>query len=87
MNLKHYFLAGLLSIIAALLLTLLLWLFSLIGWWTIGGILAFLLIPVAMKTIQFYNDTDCMDLSDFWIELNDYIEEKNNSRSKQNRIE
>lgn len=87
MNLKHYFLAGLLSIIIALLLTLLLWLFSLIGWWIIGGILAFLLTPGVMKAIQFYNDTDCMDLSDFWIALNDYIEEKNNSQSKQNRIE
>lgn len=87
MNLKHYFLAGLLSAGIALLLTLLLWLFSLIGWCTIGGILAFLLIPVVMKAIQFYNDTDYMDLSDFWIELNDYIEEKNNSQNKQSRIE
>lgn len=86
MNLKHYLLAGLLSVVAALILTLFIWLFSLIGWWIIGGILTFLLVPVAMKVIQFYNDTNCMDLSDFWIELNDYIEEKNTSQNKQNRI-
>lgn len=86
MNLKHYLLAGLLSVIAALILTLFMWLFSLIGWWIIGSILTFFLIPVVMKVIQFYNDTNCMDLSDLWIELNDYIKEKNNSRNKQNRI-
>lgn len=86
MNLKHYLLAGLLSVAAALILTLFIWLFSLIGWWIIGGILTFLLVPVAMKVIQLYNDTDCMDLSDLWIELNDHIEEKNNSQNKQNRI-
>ena len=40
------------------------------------GIISFLLIPVMMKAIQFYEYTDCMDLSDFFMELEDYFKEK-----------
>jgi hypothetical protein len=37
-----------------------------------------ILIPVFMKIIKFYKDTDCNDLSDFFIEVEDYFKEKVN---------
>jgi hypothetical protein len=42
------------------------------------------IVPVQLKIC--IQDID-EDESDFWIALNDCIEEKNNSQSKQNRIE
>ena len=76
MNLKDYFVAGGLAIACALIITFFLWIFSLIGWWIIGGLISFLLVPVFMKIIQFYHDTNCMDLSDFAIEVEEYCKEK-----------
>ena len=76
MNIKNYFIAGGLAIACALIITFFLWIFSLIGWWIIGGLVSFLLVPVFMKIIQFYHDTNCMDLSDFAIEVEDYFKEK-----------
>ena len=75
-NIKNYFIAGGLAIACALIITFFLWIFSLIGWWIIGGLVSFLLVPVFMKIIQFYHDTNCMDLSDFAIEVEDYFKEK-----------
>ena len=88
-NLKDYFIAGGLAIACALIITFFLWIFSLIGWWIIGGLISFLLIPVFMKIVQFYHDTNCMDLSDFCIEVEDYFKEKQKKKksSIDNNIE
>ena len=77
MNIKDYFIAGGLAIACALIITFFLWIFSLIGWWIISGLISFLLVPAFMKVIQFWRNTDCIDLSDFFIEINDYFKEEN----------
>lgn len=77
MNLKNYFIAGGLAIGVALIITFVLWLFSLIGWWVIGGLITFLLVPVMMNAIEFYNNTNCSDLSDLCFEVEEYLKEKN----------
>lgn len=84
MNLKDYFIAGGLAIGVALIVTFVLWLFSLIGWWVIGGLITFLLVPVMMNAIEFYRNTNCSDLSDLWIEVEDYFKEKN-KKSKESK--
>ena len=80
-NIKDYFIAGGFAIACSVIITLLLWIFSLIGWWIIAGLVSFLLVPVFMKIIQFYRDTNCMDLSDFFIEVDDYFKEKQKKKT------
>ena len=77
MNLKDYFIASGLAIGVALIITFILWIFSLIGWWVIGGLIASLLVPVMMNAIEFYRNTNCSDLSDLCIEVEEYLKEKN----------
>ena len=89
MNIKDYFIAGGLSIVCSVIITLLLWTFSLIGWWVIASLVSFLLVPAFMKIVQFWRDTNCMDLSDFWMEVEDYLKEKQEKKksSIDNNIE
>lgn len=89
MNIKDYFIAGGLAIVCSVIITLLLWSFSLIGWWVIASLISFLLVPVLMKIIQFWRDTNCMDLSDFCIEVDYYVKEKQKKKksSIDNNIE
>jgi hypothetical protein len=80
-NIKDYFTAAGLSILAALIITFFIWIFSLIGWWVIGGVLAFLLVPAMLKVIQFYRDTNCMDLSDLCVEIDNHFQEKRKKKT------
>lgn len=84
-NVKDYFIAAGLSILTALTITLFIWVFSLIGWWVIGGALAFLLVPVMLKAIQFYRNTNCMDLSDLCVEIDNHFQESR--KKKKNSID
>ena len=81
MNLKDYAIAAGLSIASAVLVTLFLALLSLIGWWVIGALLGFCFVPIFMKVVQFWKDTDCSDLSDFCIEVEDYFKEKQKKKN------
>ena len=81
MNIKDYAIAAGLSIASAVLVTLFLGLLSLIGWWVIGALLGFCFVPIFMKIIQFYHDTNCMDLSDFAVEVEDYFKEKKKKKN------
>lgn len=85
MNLKDYFIAGGLAIGVALIITFVLWLFSLIGWWVIGGLITFLLVPVMMNAIEFYHNTNCSDFFDLCIEADKYLKEKN-KKDKDSKI-
>ena len=85
MNLKDYFIASGLAIGVALIITFILWIFSLIGWWVIGGLIASLLVPVMMNAIEFYRNTNCSDLSDLCIEIEEYLKEKN-KKDKDSKI-
>lgn len=85
MNLKDYFIASGLAIGVALIITFILWIFSLIGWWVIGGLIASLLVPVMMNAIEFYRNTNCSDLSDLCIEVEEYLKEKN-KKDKDSKI-
>ena len=85
MNLKDYFIASGLAIGVALIITFILWIFSLIGWWVIGGLIAPLLVPVMMNAIEFYRNTNCSDLSDLCIEVEEYLKEKN-KKDKDSKI-
>ena len=78
MNTRDYFIAGGFSIAIAVIATLLLQVLSLIGWWLIGGAIAFVLIPFIMKAVRFYHDTNCTDLSDFCMEVDEWVKNKNN---------
>lgn len=80
-NIKDYFIAAGLSIFSALIITFCIWLFSLIGWWVIGSTLAFLLVPVMLKVIQFYRDTNCMDLSDLCVEIDNHFQESRKKKT------
>ncbi len=82
MNTKDYFIAGGLSIVIAVIITLLLQVLSLVGWWLVGGAIAFVLVPSVMKAVQFYHDTNCTDLSDFCLEADEWIKEKNKNNNK-----
>jgi hypothetical protein len=82
MNTRDYFIAGGLSIVIAVIITLLLQVLSLVGWWLVGGAIAFVLIPSVMKAVQFYHDTNCTDLSDFCIEVDELVKDKNKNNNK-----
>ena len=82
MNTRDYFIAGGLSIVIAVIITLLLQVLSLIGWWLVGGAIAFVLIPSVMKAVQFYHDTNYTDLSDFCLEADEWIKDKNKNNNK-----
>lgn len=75
MKIKDYFLACGLAAAVALALIFFLWLFSLISWGVVWAILAFGLVPVMHKGIEFYRENKCMDIVDFFTELKDYIDE------------
>ena len=80
-NIKDYFIAAGLSILTALIITFFIWFFSLIGWWVIGGALAFLLVPIMLKAIYFYRKTDCMDLSDLCVEIDNLFQESRKKKT------
>lgn len=84
MKVNDYFLSCGLAAAVSLILIFLLWLFSLISWGIVWAVLAFGLVPVMSKAIQFYRDNNCMDITDFFSELKDYVEEKKESESKSN---
>lgn len=77
MNGKDYIIAVALSLAAGLVLMFFIWLFSLISWAFVWTIFAFAFVPFSMKVIQFWRDTNCMDLGDFFIEVEEYFKEKN----------
>lgn len=73
---RDYVISVALSAAVSLVLMFFIWLFSLISWALVWAVFVFALVPFGMKVIQFWRDTDCMDLSDFCIEVNDYFKEK-----------
>lgn len=76
MNGRDYVISVALSAAVSLVLMFFIWLFSLISWALVWAVFVFALVPFGIKVIQFWRDTDCMDLSDFCIEVNDYFKEK-----------
>lgn len=84
MNGKDYTIAVALSAAAGLVLMFFIWLLSLISWALVWTIFTFALVPFGMKVIQFWRDTHCSDLSDFFIEVEDYFKEKN-KKSKESK--
>ena len=78
MNIKDYLIASGLSLLIGLVIMIFTILLSAISWIAIWMISTLILIPVFMKIIKFYKDTDCNDLSDFFIEVEDYFKEKVN---------
>ncbi len=84
MNGKDYIISVALSAAAGLILMFFIWLLSLIGWALVWAIFAFAFVPFGMKVIQFWRDTNCRDLSDFFIEVEDYFKEKN-KKSKESK--
>ena len=89
MNGKDYAISVALSAAAGLVLMFFIWLLSLISWALVWTIFTFTLVPFGMKVIQFWRDTNCSDLSDFFIEVEDYFKEKNkkNKESKTSEID
>lgn len=83
MKLKTYLLTGAAAALASLILTLLMMLFSVMSWVIVWALFTFLLIPIIMKGIKFWNEHNCIDLDDFWEELNEVLDKSN----KNNRIE
>lgn len=83
MNGRDYTIAVALSAAAGLVLMFFIWLFSLISWALVWAVFAFALVPFGMKVIQFWRDTNCMDLSDFFIEVDDYFKEKQKKKDSQ----
>ena len=83
MNGKDYVISVALSAAAGLVLMFFIWLFSLISWALIWAIFAFAFIPFGMKIIQFWRDTNCTDLSDFFIEVEDYFKQKQKKKDSQ----
>ena len=84
MNGKDYAISVALSAAAGLVLMFFIWLLSLISWALVWTIFTFALIPFGMKVIRFWRDTNCSDLSDFFIEVEDYFKEKN-KKSKESK--
>lgn len=76
MNGRDYAISVALSAFAGLALMFIIWLLSLISWALVWAVFAFAFVPLGMKVIQFWRDTNCMDLSDFCIEVDDYFKEK-----------
>lgn len=89
MNGKDYAIAVALSAATGLIAMFFIWLMSLISWALVWAVFAFALVPAGMKVIQFWRDTNCMDLSDFYIEVDDYFKEKQKKKksSIDNNIE
>ena len=87
MNGKDYAIAVALSAGAGLVLMFFIWLFSLISWALVWAIFAFALVPFGMKVIQFWRDTNCMDLGDFFLEVDDYFKEKAKKKKEPNTSE
>ena len=86
-NGKDYAIAVALSAGAGLVLMFFIWLFSLISWALVWAIFAFALVPFGMKIIQFWRDTNCMDLGDFFLEVDDYFKEKAKKKKEPNTSE
>lgn len=82
MNIKDYFIALGFAAGTGLAIMVLVLLFSLISWALVWTIFAFALVPVFMKAIQFYRDTNCMDLEDFFMELSDLIKGENKKENQ-----
>lgn len=76
MNGRDYAISVALSAFAGLALMFIIWLLSLISWALVWAVFAFALVPFGMKVIQFWRGTNCMDLSDFCMEVDDYFKEK-----------
>ena len=76
MNGRDYAISVALSAFAGLALMFVIWLLSLISWALVWAVFAFAFVPFGMKVIQFWRDTNCMDLSDFFIEVDDYFKDK-----------
>lgn len=80
---KDYGIAVAMSAGAGLVLMFFIWLFSLISWSLVWTIFAFALVPFSMKIIKFWRDTHCSDLSDFFIEVDDYFKAKQKKKDSQ----
>lgn len=76
MNGRDYAISVALSAAAGLALMFIIWLLSLISWALVWAVFAFAFVPFGMKIIQFWRDTSCMDLSDFFMEVDDYFKDK-----------
>lgn len=83
MNGRDYVIAVALSAAAGLVLMFFIWLFSLISWALVWAVFAFALVPFGMKVIQFWRDTNCMDLEDFFMEVGDYFQAKQKKKDNQ----
>lgn len=81
MDIKHYLIALFFAILGGLAITLIFWLSSLISWILVWAILVFILIPVGIRTIKFWNDNNCYDLEDFFDELFDKEDNTTNQSS------
>ena len=76
MNIKDYVIAVVLSAAAGLLLMFGIWLLSHVSWILMWAVFAFTLVPFGMKAIQFYRDTECRNVDDFLVEVNNCFKGK-----------
>lgn len=73
MKTKDLISAILLAIIVTIVLVGLIWLFSLVSWILVFMLVSYGLIPLMHKAIIFYDEKDCMDLRDFFDELEEAL--------------
>lgn len=66
----------------SLLVLLFIWIFSLISWIFLWALFVLIAIPFMMKLIRFYHNTNCSDLSDLFIEIEEYFTSKNKQSEK-----
>lgn len=59
-------------------LTLIFMLLSMISWCLIASLFSFIFTPIIIWVVKFWKKYNCIDLEDFFDELQDYFKDKNN---------
>lgn len=85
--LRRYFIGGVIAIMVSLVITFILWIFSLISWAVIVAAISFFLTPIFIKIVEFYEEHNCYDLDSLSEELYKAMEKYKSKSSKESKIE
>lgn len=85
--LRRYFMGGVIAIIVSLVITFILWIFSLVSWAIIVAVISFFLTPLFIKMVEFYEEHNCYNLDSLSDELHKAIEKYESKSSRESKIE
>lgn len=81
MTIKDYLIACLIIIGLSIGLTIIIMLLSMMSWCLIASLFSFIFTPIIIWVVKFWKEYNCIDLEDFFEELQDYFKDKDNKNN------